>query len=256
MDYHGAPDSYQMALWNANIALTSMFTLEMVLKLFGLGFWDYVRDGFNVFDMLIVAMSLSEVIVVTVLGPASLQGTSALRTLRALRVLRLFKMFKYISSLRRIGEVLMTSFTSFASIMVLLCIFWLLFAIIGLHVFGGLPLEDANYIGYPNFDTFLNSLVSTFNILNMENYQNQWGAVARVNGWGIGAFYVVWILIGKYVCVSLFLAVMLEAFEAKYDAVGGGGTNATGMSGLRSRMSGMLSSVRSKLSGGGSVRGR
>ncbi len=44
---------------------------------------------------------------------------------------------------------------------VLLCLFWLVFTIMGMHVFGGLELQ---IYSYPNFDTFLNSLVSTFNV--------------------------------------------------------------------------------------------
>lgn len=44
----------------------------------------------------------------------------------------------------------------------------IVFAIIGLHVFGGLEME---VYGYPNFNTFVNSLVSTFLVLTVENYQ-------------------------------------------------------------------------------------
>jgi hypothetical protein len=50
---------------------------------------------------------------------------------------------------------------------------------------------------YPNFDTFLNSLVSTFNILNLENYQNQQGAIVRATNWGAATYYLVWIFIGE-----------------------------------------------------------
>ena len=35
-------------------------------------------------------------------------------------------------------------------------------------------------------------------VLNLENYQNQWGDVAHNLGWGAGTFYVVWILIGEW----------------------------------------------------------
>ncbi len=54
LDYDGASDSYVLALWNANLVLTAVFTLELSIKLFGLGFWLYVQDGFNVFDAIVV----------------------------------------------------------------------------------------------------------------------------------------------------------------------------------------------------------
>jgi len=44
----------------ANIFFTIIFTSEMVLKLFGLGIKKYISDGFNVFDGVIVIVSLIE----------------------------------------------------------------------------------------------------------------------------------------------------------------------------------------------------
>lgn len=130
---------------------------------------------------------------------------------------------------------------SFSSILILLIIFWVLFAIIGMFTFGGLNLTTTLY---PNYDTFLGSLVSTFNILNMENYQNQWGDVSRATGsWGCSIFFLLWIIIGKYCLVQLFLAVLLEAFEAKYDVTGAGGPGGQSAVGswFRDKMSGMNS---------------
>jgi hypothetical protein len=80
-----------------------------------------------------------------------------------------------------------------------------------MNVFGGLPLPPDK--AYPNFDTFFNSLISTFNILNLENWNQQMYAVAGATNDGSVMFYLLWILIGKYTLLSLFLAVMLEAFE-------------------------------------------
>ena len=47
----------------------------------------------------------------------------------------------------------------------LLVIFWLVFTIMGMHIFGGLPQPT---MIWPNFDTFFNSLISTFNVSNAE----------------------------------------------------------------------------------------
>ena len=44
----------------ANLVLTAVFTLEMCLKLFGLGIKGYIHDRFNVFDCIIVLVSLVE----------------------------------------------------------------------------------------------------------------------------------------------------------------------------------------------------
>jgi Ion transport protein len=57
-------------------------------------------------------------------------------------------------------QVLISSMGSFASIVVLLVLFWLVFAIMGLHVFGGLILDEP----WPNCDSIVNSLILNFNV--------------------------------------------------------------------------------------------
>jgi hypothetical protein len=74
---------------------------------------------------------------------------------------------RYLKSLRKIGEVLVASASSFAAIAALLLLFWVVFSIVGLHVFGGTPLDS----DWPNFDTLVNSMVTIFNALNLENMQ-------------------------------------------------------------------------------------
>ena len=62
--------------------------------------------------------------------------------LKTFRVFRIFKMFRYLSSLRINGEVILSSLGSFISIAVLLFLFLLVFAIVGLRV-GGLKDPDS-----------------------------------------------------------------------------------------------------------------
>lgn len=57
-------------------------------------------------------------------------------------------------------QVLISSMASFASIVVLLVLFWLVFSIVGLHVFGGLPID----VPFPNCDTLINSLILNFHV--------------------------------------------------------------------------------------------
>jgi hypothetical protein len=57
-------------------------------------------------------------------------------------------------------QVLMSCMGSFASIVVLLVLFWLVFSIMGLHVFGGLTLDEP----WPNHDDMINSLILNFNV--------------------------------------------------------------------------------------------
>ena len=55
-------DTYSRTLTVSNYVFTGLFTLEMVLKLFALGFFEYVADSFNMFDGAVVILSIVEII--------------------------------------------------------------------------------------------------------------------------------------------------------------------------------------------------
>ena len=61
-------------------------------------------------------------------------------------------------SLQKITKVLLASAASFLAISSLILLFLIVFAIIGLHVYGGTQQADE----YPNFSTFLLSMTTIF----------------------------------------------------------------------------------------------
>ena len=65
-----------------------------------------------------------------------------------------------VQSLRKITQVLLASAASFLAISSLILLFLIVFAIIGLHVYGGTQQDDQ----YPNFNTFLLSITTIFQV--------------------------------------------------------------------------------------------
>lgn len=63
-----------------------IFTLEVFVKVLGLGWAVYFKDKANTFDFLIVVVSVTEFIIVSI--------DIKLKALQALRVLRLLRVFK------------------------------------------------------------------------------------------------------------------------------------------------------------------
>lgn len=51
---HRQPEELTNVLEICNIVFTSMFTLEMILKLTAFGFFEYLRNPYNIFDGIIV----------------------------------------------------------------------------------------------------------------------------------------------------------------------------------------------------------
>lgn len=65
-----------------------------------------------------------------------------------------------VQSLRKIVQVLLASAAAFLAISSLILLFIIVFAIIGLHVYGGTQQADE----YPNFSTFLLSVTTIFQV--------------------------------------------------------------------------------------------
>ena len=63
----------------------------MVIKIVGLGLNYYFKDGFNIFDCVIVLISLIEIVLDTT-NITTTNGKSAVLALRAFRLLRVFKL--------------------------------------------------------------------------------------------------------------------------------------------------------------------
>ena len=62
-----------------------MFACEMILKIIGLGFKDYVKDGFNDFDAIVVMFGMLDFFNL---------GSKAITVFRCFRMLRVFKLVR------------------------------------------------------------------------------------------------------------------------------------------------------------------
>lgn len=119
---------------HANHVFTSIFALEMVVKIFGLGIKNYVKDGFNDFDAIIVLVGLLEF--------ADISSRGVL-VLRCFRLLRIFKITRAWKSLRKILETLVASFSAIANLALLMFLLIFIYALIGIQFFSGeVPLID------------------------------------------------------------------------------------------------------------------
>ena len=74
---------------------SSLFLLEMILKIIGLGFKGYIRDRFNIFDALIVLASTIELCFqLAATSNVPIQNMAAISVFRVFRIMRLLKLLK------------------------------------------------------------------------------------------------------------------------------------------------------------------
>uniref|UniRef100_A0A2K5F4J3 Calcium voltage-gated channel subunit alpha1 I n=1 Tax=Aotus nancymaae TaxID=37293 RepID=A0A2K5F4J3_AOTNA len=119
IEHHEQPEELTNILEICNVVFTSMFALEMILKLAAFGLFDYLRNPYNIFDSIIVIISIWEIV-----GQAD-GGLSVLRTFRLLRVL---KLVRFMPALRRQLVVLMKTMDNVATFCMLLMLFIFIFS--------------------------------------------------------------------------------------------------------------------------------
>ncbi|KAI4800171.1 hypothetical protein KUCAC02_014963, partial [Chaenocephalus aceratus] len=207
------PEELTNVLEICNIVFTSMFSLEMLLKLTAFGSFSYLRNPYNVFDGIIVIISVCEIV-----GQSD-GGLSVLRTFRLLRVL---KLVRFMPALRRQLVVLMKTMDNVATFCMLLMLFIFIFSILGMHIFGckfSLKTDTGDTVpDRKNFDSLLWAIVTVFQILTQED----WNAVLY-NGMAatspLAALYFVALMtFGNYVLFNLLVAILVEGFQAEGDA--------------------------------------
>lgn len=106
----------------------------MILKLLGLGFKEYSRDSYNIFDAILVVASLVEYCLSTA-GVDQLMG-GGLSALRGVRLLRVFKLARSWKSFRELLGKMFLTLIDVRTFSVLLGIFIFIFMLLGMELFG------------------------------------------------------------------------------------------------------------------------
>ncbi|XP_014864175.1 PREDICTED: voltage-dependent R-type calcium channel subunit alpha-1E-like isoform X6 [Poecilia mexicana] len=207
--HHDQPDWLTIILYYAEFVFLGLFLAEMFLKMYGLGFRLYFHSSFNCFDCGVIIGSIFEV-VWGFFRPGMSFGISVLR---ALRLLRIFKITKYWASLRNLVVSLMSSMKSIISLLFLLFLFTVVFALLGMQLFGGrFIFEDYTPT---NFDTFPAAIMTVFQILTGEDWNEvMYNGIRSQGGVQYGMwssiYFIVLTLFGNYTLLNVFLAIAVD----------------------------------------------
>ena len=173
------------------IALT-IFVVEIVLKLIVYRH-NFFRDGWNVFDFLIVAITLAP------LG----EGVAVLRALRILRALRLVSV---VPSMRKVVNALLRAIPGMTSVLTLLLLVFYIGSVMSTKLFAA---------AFPDwFGSLGASFYTLFQVMTLESWSM--GIVRPVMevyplAW---LFFVVFILLTTFAVLNLFIAIVVDAMNA------------------------------------------
>lgn len=140
--------------------ILAMFTVEIVVKFvaFGITPLKYFNDAWNKFDFFIVGACYIFML------PFMPNLRSLLAMLRLLRLLRVLKLVKKLPQLRVIIEALIAGFGSITFVVIILFIFYYIYAQIGMILFG--RNDPAHYA------TLQSALITTFRLATLDGWSD------------------------------------------------------------------------------------
>jgi hypothetical protein len=109
---------------------TTIFALEALLKMIAMGLVihknAYLRDGWNIFDFLIVILGLIDWITST-----TFPEIPSMKSLRTLRVLRPLRTLNVVPSMKRVIKTLLMSLPNLVNVALFMSFFFIVFGILG-----------------------------------------------------------------------------------------------------------------------------
>jgi hypothetical protein len=232
-EHHDMDPSYSRMLRMANAVLTLIFLLETLLKLVAYSVRGYMREAYNVFDMVVVLSSVVELLLDS-------SSVSVLRTFRIFRIMRSVRLIKAGSALRFVLDTAVASLAAVASFGALLMLIIYLFALIGMDLFGGKLIsadegscstgqstaEECSAsnglwkgdVPRANYDNFIAAFLSVFQVATRENWTVLLFDAMAYKISAAVAFYILLVGLSNYVLLALFMGTVLEKFQKEYSA--------------------------------------
>nr|XP_034985727.1 sodium channel protein type 5 subunit alpha-like [Zootoca vivipara] len=218
--YKMSPD-FEAMLGIGNKIFTGIFTAEVILKIIALDPYYYFQQRSNIFDSVIVFISIIELSSEPKENKASGKKGSRkgnFTVLRTLRLMRVFKLAKSWPTLNTLIKIILNSVDALGNLTLVLAIIVFIFAVFGMQLFGGnykthcKKLADDCKLRW-HMQDFFHSFLVIFRILCGEWIETMWGCmVVNEQSLCLLVFLLV-MVIGNLVVLNLFIALLLNSFS-------------------------------------------
>lgn len=223
MIYETMTDEFRDIMSYVNLAFNIIFFLEMVCKLIALD-WQYFRNTWNVFDFVIVILSVVDIVMDNLGSSISFlkMGPQFARVLRVLRVTRLFKLMKakQLEGINKIIKTLIFSFPSLMNVLVLLFLIYFIFSVLACFLFKGTVVADKNFQndlwGFQNFHIAFMTLFRCSTGEDWPTFMYLYGEAGGLEKMKSQLFFLFYIFLTAIVMLKVFQLVVMEQFDEFY----------------------------------------
>uniref|UniRef100_A0A8C4IFJ7 Sodium channel protein n=1 Tax=Dicentrarchus labrax TaxID=13489 RepID=A0A8C4IFJ7_DICLA len=211
LEHYPMTDEFNTMLSVGNLVFSGIFTAEMVLKLIAMDPYYYFQQGWNIFDGVIVCLSLME------LGLSNVEGLSVLRSFRLLRV---FKLAKSWPTLNTLIKIIGNSVGALGNLTLVLAIIVFIFAVVGMQLFGKNYQDCVCKISMDcqlprwHMKDFFHSFLIVFRVLCGEWIETMWDCMEVAGQPLCILVFMLVMVIGNLVVLNLFLALLLSSFSS------------------------------------------
>lgn len=200
--YDGAVDRFGHELHLLNQIFLGVFVVEIAVRLVAFGSRPdrFFREGWNIFDFLIVAASFA---------PGIRENATLLRLVRLLRVLRLISVMP---DLRVILTGLVRSLKPIGSMGVLMLVIVYIYGMVGWVLFGDHDPENWGTIGV--------AMLTLFEILTLEGWIELLNKAMELSSWSC-IYFITFVLFGTFVLLNIVIGIVINSMEearALYEA--------------------------------------
>ncbi|XP_035172675.1 sodium channel protein type 5 subunit alpha-like isoform X2 [Oxyura jamaicensis] len=218
LEHNNMSDNFKSMLNVGNLVFTGIFTAEMILKIIALDPYYYFQQPWNIFDSIIVTLSLIELSLPKHKGKKERRKGGTLSVLRSFRLLRVFKLAKSWPTLNTLIKIIGNSLGALSNLTLVLAIIVFIFAIVGVQLFGSNYRDNRfkiNKNGKPRWHMmdFFHSFLVIFRILCGEWIETMWDCMVVAEKPLCLLVFLLVMVIGNLVVLNLFIALLLNSFS-------------------------------------------
>ena len=239
MTYFGQDDMYGDTIDALEITMTTIFAVEMVMKVISLTYKVYFQDVWNRIDFVIVICSVAVLLNSVITGAGN---QAVVNVVRVLRIVRLLRVLKSLESLQILLDTVAFTIPGVINVSLLVLLTVYIFSVVCVQLFAKVAYNNSYYED-ANFRTFGIAFTVLYRFLTGDNWgqfvvdlsQNSPGCVANpsynasycgfndqpgcipLNGCGSIVAYpvlVIFMLFTTLVLLSVFISIIISNYSA------------------------------------------
>uniref|UniRef100_A0A8C5CD05 Voltage-dependent L-type calcium channel subunit alpha n=1 Tax=Gadus morhua TaxID=8049 RepID=A0A8C5CD05_GADMO len=230
VQHYGQSATFNYVMDILNMVFTTVFTVEMFLKLIAFKPRGYFGDAWNVFDAMVVIGSIVD-IVLSEIDNTEDSARISITFFRLFRVMRLVKLLSRGEGIRTLLWTFIKSFQALPYVALLIAMLFFIYAVIGMQVFGKIAMVDHTHINRNNnFQTFPQAVLLLFRCATGEAWQeimlacmpgklcdpesdyNPGEEMTCGSGFAV-IYFISFYMLCAFLIINLFVAVIMDNFD-------------------------------------------